>query len=1210
MNGIIQNISQKIDNISPRKLVNDYRQGILQKNVQLEEIEQEIERLNEQYNRVHKPFIIKFFEKFISNIMKIPVEIYNVEKVKGRINEQIQELKNRRKELIDEDIDIQTERTEQRRVIVENNDVVNNEGVQVEEGITNEGITKELKKQTGILGQINKQVEGIYKVQFEQLDIKKEEMMDVKKEQKRKTGEVEQERKPSFLNRFLGNFLGGITGGSLVPSILLGRGMLGKKGGVISPRLLSGLGFQQLEGYDIYNQLNEWRDEEGNLDILGMVMGSIQGDKEGGWMNQLRQGGKWQLLGFTIGGPLGQLIGSGQGQVLGQIGQERLRVFQDNVYQFFTGIRVSEEELQKRIDEVQNDPKYKDLSPEQLREVIKRQIQMEKHPIIYKLQEVQKGIGRQFSGTFVGFYHLLKDGVVYTQEEVEQRFIELKQKYPELDDEQLKQMQVDQLKHERLLQVWTQKIVGITKSVFNTVKGWFSNIGKFFKNTFNSVKNFFTDIFVISDEELNQKIEELKQDPQYQNLTDEELRNKQMEIIKQEKRDRLLNLQKGVISKIGTFFKHVFSGVKGFINNIVGGSQKDIDQKIEELRQDPQYQNLSDEELRQIQENEILQERREKIKEIGGKIIGGVKKQIGFVWSGIKGLFDFGKNIQREYVDRRIEELRSEYPELDEEQLRQMVEEELSEKKINLKTIGHVVVDNLKKGVSILFGNIKNFFDEVKGVTEQDIQQRIQELKQEPMYEGMSDEELRLVQLEQLQEEWKRNHPILSFTKKQFDWMRDTFKNIFDWFKGEKQKIETEISKEYNRVINSIRRENERIMKKTLVDFWKTSIGNQLWGLGQKNLDIKQIFDNIENMTDEQVKELLGITKEQLKQLYDISGIDKKIDVNEIQKLIDEGQISIEEQYEFINKLTRIRETLSSSPELMETYFNTTDVNKVIKQLNIDDIVEQQEQKREQIDELYGQQLESYNRNKELLEQQIDKLVYLDIDDLKQIDKNVLSLVYNNIDEYTEKWLNENISQERINQLQQNLQRLKELKYFQEGGFTGFGRENEIRGFVHQNEYVIPKDILNTYPQMVNQIEQLRINMLSQQEFEERMSELWGIDENRNVVINNNIEYNTETNLNDLIEKSLNRTNNVMNNIYNLLEDTLKDNDTNKTIKKIQDILEQMINVLSGLNVNVNNNQNMQVVQSQMNQIQQLGGQNKVTNTIGKKVELNKVGGF
>ena len=49
------------------------------------------------------------------------------------------------------------------------------------------------------------------------------------------------------------------------------------------------------------------------------------------------------------------------------------------------------------------------------------------------------------------------------------------------------------------------------------------------------------------------------------------------------------------------------------------------------------------------------------------------------------------------------------------------------------------------------------------------------------------------------------------------------------------------------------------------------------------------------------------------------------------------------------------------------------------------------------------------------------------------------------------------------------------IQKYKVGGYTGQGNQNEIQGFVHKGEYVIPKDIVDSNPILINELETMRL---------------------------------------------------------------------------------------------------------------------------------------
>ena len=52
---------------------------------------------------------------------------------------------------------------------------------------------------------------------------------------------------------------------------------------------------------------------------------------------------------------------------------------------------------------------------------------------------------------------------------------------------------------------------------------------------------------------------------------------------------------------------------------------------------------------------------------------------------------------------------------------------------------------------------------------------------------------------------------------------------------------------------------------------------------------------------------------------------------------------------------------------------------------------------------------------------------------------------------------------------------LKFTQEFRTGGYTGDGNFNEVQGIVHRGEYVIPKDIVDDNPILINELEKMRL---------------------------------------------------------------------------------------------------------------------------------------
>ena len=302
-----------------------------------------------------------------------------------------------------------------------------------------------------------------------------------------------EQQKQQGVSGTAGGFLTGLLGAKLQASlggifgIQKGQGAFGNIKNVLSSiqgRVLGGVGGQIQVGTDQYSQYNRSTQidpitGQKTTDWGNVAQGTVQGSQEGGWLNQLGQQGKYQQLGTQIGGPLGTLVGGGVGLLLGGLGQDRIKQFGEGQQELFTGIKVTEDQINEELQRLQKDPKFQNITEKELRKIQKTEAEQKKNPVVYT---IRKGIEYMFN-PFKMQGDILNNQFDI-QETIDNKYAELKRdpKYKDMSDQQVMELQRKQYKEEH-------PILSFFSGIQTGISGFISNVWGNIVSIFTGTKN-------------------------------------------------------------------------------------------------------------------------------------------------------------------------------------------------------------------------------------------------------------------------------------------------------------------------------------------------------------------------------------------------------------------------------------------------------------------------------------------------------------------------------------------------------------------------------------------------------------------------------------------------------------------------------------------------------------------------------------------------
>ena len=622
------------------------------------------------------------------------------------------------------------------------------------------------------------------------------------------------------------------------------------------PALASG--FIWLE--DIVNSLNQ------DIPVVQKVLQSLFGsvDERGRGMNALMEAQKWGLLGFTIGGPIGALIGQGIGQALGQIGQEGLMDIGNAIKEIFTGIEVSEDVIGKYLEEIKKDPRYQKLTETEQKMLQERMQQQSKRPIVYQIRKFGSSIAEEVKNWGRRFQNLVSNDLYYTQEELEKELFELKVEFPELSEEELYKKQLENLRKKKTF-------AGMFDSIWENIKSISTKIG-------HGLVTFFR-MGIPTEKEIQQKIDELLQE--FPDLSDEELRSMQIDEINQER---------PFYTKTRNLFDKQLAGLKNIGNSITtfffGNKITDemINERVAQLKSE--FPDLSDRELQAIQIQELNKEQTPKfgvmLENLLQKSLDGLKN----IGLNIKAFFTRNK-ITDEMINERVSQLKSEFPDLTNQELEVIQLRQLSiEYQFPIKEKITNLFDKQINGLKNIGNSIKSFFLGNK-ITDEMVNERVAQLKSK--FPDLSDRELQAMQIQELNKEQTPKFGVMleNLLQKSLEGLKNIGNSIKSFFFQN-----TLDSNTINNKINDLKEEFPNLSDQELKNMQIADL--------ESNITIRQ---KLNSMFDKQINGLKNIGNS-IKSFFTNNMFNKNIEseINSLNDSLDTDTKSIELKLQELNK--------------------------------------------------------------------------------------------------------------------------------------------------------------------------------------------------------------------------------------------------------------------------------------------------------------------
>ncbi len=520
--------------------------------------------------------------------------------------------------------------------------------------------------------------------------------------------------------------------------------------------------------------------------VLQSLFGSVEDRGRG--VNALVEAQKWGLLGFTIAGPWGALVGQGVGQALGQIGQDGLTDIGNAIKETFTGIKVSEDEIGKYLEEIQKDPRYQKLTATEQQMLQEEMQKKAKRPIVYQIRNFGSSIAEEVKNWGRRFQNLISNDIYYTQEELEKELFNLKVQFPELSEEELYEKQLENLKRQKTF-------AGFFEGMWEDIKNITTKIG-------HGIVTWFR-MGIPTEKEIRQKMQELEQE--FPDLSEDELRSLQLEQIDQErpffKKSRdLFNKALDGLKNIGNSIKTFFFG-----NKITDDM---INERVNQLREE--FPELSE---RELQATQIYQLEKENVPEFGQKLEYSLTQSLNALKNmglNIKAFFTRNK-ITDDMVNERVNQLRDEFPDLKEQELKSLQLDQLAKEykfpfREKLENLWNKSLDGLKN----IGNSIRTFFFGNK-ITDDMVNERVNQLRDE--FPDLSERELRATQIQQLENE---RLPIFGQKLEQL-WNKSLtgLKNIGNSIKNFffKNKFDKDVTQDLNNLTSSLDTDVQEIEK-------------------------------------------------------------------------------------------------------------------------------------------------------------------------------------------------------------------------------------------------------------------------------------------------------------------------------------------------------------------------------------------------------------
>ena len=369
-----------------------------------------------------------------------------------------------------------------------------------------------------------------------------------------------------------------------------------------------------------------------------------------------------------------------------------------------------------------------------------------------------------------------------------------------------------------------------------------SSIAEEVKNWGRRFQNLVSNDLYYTQEELEKELFELK--VEFPELSEEELYKKQLENLRKKKTfagmfDSIWENIKSISTKIGhglvTFFR---MGIP---------TEKEIQQKIDELLQE--FPDLSDEELRSMQIDEINQERPfyTKTRNLFDKQLAGLKN----IGNSITTFF-FGNKITDEMINERVAQLKSEFPDLSDRELQAIQIQELN--KEQTPKFGVMLENLLQKsleGLKNIGNSIKSFFFQ-NTLDSNTINNKINDLKEE--FPNLSDQELKNMQIADLESNITIRQKLNSMFDKQINGLKNIGNSIKSFFTN--NMFNKNIESEINSLNDSLDTDTKSIelklqeLNKKIFDSFKSvissisgffkNVGNKIadfFNIGKKNIE-------------------------------------------------------------------------------------------------------------------------------------------------------------------------------------------------------------------------------------------------------------------------------------------------------------------------------------------------------------------------------------